>query len=91
MVRAQVLKLVSLPLWHSLSAGRLQLEMHSQPTLVKHWKHLVKKEGKAAGKPDYLPPKQRPESAFLPGLLEEFLSVLDQVCDQGVKSKNILK
>lgn len=30
-VRAQVLRLVSLPLWHALSRGRLQLELHDQP------------------------------------------------------------
>lgn len=30
-VRAQMLRLVSLPLWHALSRGRLQLELHDQP------------------------------------------------------------
>ena len=30
-VRAQALRLVSLPLWHALSRGRLQLELHDQP------------------------------------------------------------
>ena len=30
-MRAQVLRLVSLPLWHALSRGRLQLELHDQP------------------------------------------------------------
>ncbi len=48
MVRSQVLRLVSLPLWHALSKGRLQLELHNQPQLAKHWKHLAKKEAKAA-------------------------------------------
>ena len=51
MVRGQVLKLVSLPLWQALSNGRLQLELHAHPQLAKHWKALLKKEGKAAGKP----------------------------------------
>lgn len=37
-VRACVLRLVSLPLWHALSRGRLQLELHDQPGLAKHWK-----------------------------------------------------
>lgn len=50
LVRAQVLRLVSLPLWHALSRGRLQLELHDQPQLAKHWKHLAKKEAKAATK-----------------------------------------
>ncbi len=48
LVRGQVLRLVSLPLWHALSRGRLQLELHDQPQLAKHWKHLAKKEAKAA-------------------------------------------
>jgi len=47
MVRAQVLRLVSLPLWQALSPGRLQLELHALPQLGKHWKHLLKKEQKA--------------------------------------------
>jgi len=46
MVRAQVLRLVSLPLWQALSPGRLQLELHALPQLGKHWKHLLKKEQK---------------------------------------------
>ncbi len=54
-MRGQALKLVSLPLWHSLGAGRLQLELHAHPQLAKHWKSLTKKEAKAAGKPGYVP------------------------------------
>ena len=50
MVRGQVLRLVSLPLWHALSSGRLQLELHAQPQLTKHWKSLLKKDSKAAKK-----------------------------------------
>ncbi|KAG2495214.1 hypothetical protein HYH03_006820 [Edaphochlamys debaryana] len=50
MVRAQVLRVVSLPLWHSLSAGRLQLELHAHESLAKHWKAAAKKEAKAAAK-----------------------------------------
>lgn len=46
MVRVQVLRLVSLPLWQALSPGRLQLELHALPQLGKHWKHLLKKEQK---------------------------------------------
>jgi intron-binding protein aquarius len=46
MVRPLVLRLVSLPLWRALSAGRLQLELHAQPQLAKHWKALAKKEAK---------------------------------------------
>lgn len=75
MVRTQVLKLVSIPLWHALSKGRLQLELHAQPQLAKHWKNLAKKEVKAAAKAGHVPIKQRPEATFIPGLVEEFLEV----------------
>lgn len=78
MVRAQVLKLVSLPLWHSLSSGRLKLELHAHPTLAKRWHRLSKKEAKAAASnPDHVPVQERPEATFIPTLLEMFLTALD--------------
>ncbi|GFR52138.1 hypothetical protein Agub_g14653, partial [Astrephomene gubernaculifera] len=94
MVRGQVLRVVSLPLWHSLSPGRLQLELHAHEALAKHWKAAAKKEAKAAAKKakagdkgggegagggGYVPVPQRPEVRFLPQLLEEFLAVMDKV------------
>ena len=82
-VRGLALRLVSLPLWHALSRGRLQLELHDQPQLARHWKHLAKKEAKAAAAAAaaaageaYTPVERRPEAAFLPALLEEFLGTL---------------
>lgn len=67
-MRAQVLRLVSLPLWHALSRGRLQLELHDQPQLARHWKHLAKREAKAAAAGgDHVPVQQRPEATFVPG------------------------
>lgn len=45
-----MLRLVSLPIWHGLSHGRLQLELAAQPALAKRWKALLKKEAKAAGR-----------------------------------------
>ena len=42
-VRGQALQLVSLPTWHALSRGRLQLELHAHPKLAKHWRHAAKK------------------------------------------------
>jgi hypothetical protein len=82
----QVLKLVSLPVWHSLSPGRLQLELAAQPALAKRWKTLLKKEAKAAkaaaaakdagaaaAAAAELP---KAEASFLPGMLQEFLKCL---------------
>eukprot|EP00798_Chlamydomonas_sp_ICE-L_P018650 gene18650-25166_t len=65
MVRGQALRLVSLPLWMALSSGRLQLELHAHPQLAKHWKSLQKKDQ-----------KQRPESRFIPAMLDQFLDVV---------------
>jgi len=88
---AQVLKLVSLPVWHSLSPGRLQLELAAQPGLAKRWKALLKKEAKAAkAAAAAAAAKDTPETAaaaaaaelpkaeatFLPGMLQEFLKCL---------------
>ncbi|GAX76342.1 hypothetical protein CEUSTIGMA_g3788.t1 [Chlamydomonas eustigma] len=78
MVRGQVLRLVSLPLWQALSQGRLQLELHAHPQLAKHWKALLKKEQKAAAKPGYVPPSQRMEVQFIPSLLTDFIEMLDK-------------
>ena len=54
-----------------------QLELQSHDTLQKHWQHLVKKDAKAMknGIPGHVPVAQRPEAAFLPALLTEFLQV----------------
>eukprot|EP00879_Flechtneria_rotunda_P011994 GHRR01012527.1.p1 GENE.GHRR01012527.1~~GHRR01012527.1.p1 ORF type:complete len:1484 (+),score=529.45 GHRR01012527.1:151-4602(+) len=60
MVRAQVLKLVSLPIWHGLSPGRLQLELAAQPALAKRWRALLKKEAKAAKVAAAAAAKQQP-------------------------------
>jgi hypothetical protein len=89
MVRSCALRLVSLPLWNALSPGRLQLELHGQPTLAKKWKALTRKEAKAAkavaaaggggGGGGFVPAAERPEAKFLPGVMEELLETLGRV------------
>lgn len=78
MVRKETLKLVGLPLWHALSAGRLQLELHEHPQLVKPWKNLAKKDAKAAAanSTTHIPIKQRPETTYLPLLITEYFQQL---------------
>jgi intron-binding protein aquarius len=77
MVRGQVLKLVSLPLWFALSRGRLQLELHEQEPLAKRWRHMIKKDAKAAAKDaGHVPLKEKPEATFFAGMLDEFLTTL---------------
>lgn len=78
MVRAQVLKLVSLPLWHSLSDGRLKLELHAHPSLGKRWHRLAKKEAKdSRTNASHCPIKLRAETTFIPSLLSVFLEALE--------------
>ncbi|KAL2620782.1 hypothetical protein R1flu_000987 [Riccia fluitans] len=80
MVRAPVLKLAHLKLWHALSRGRLQMEFFFHPKeVLEPWKKLLKKEAKLAkkaGSKQY-DPKQELEVKFLPSLIQEFLQILD--------------
>eukprot|EP00775_Hariotina_reticulata_P008502 gene8502-8684_t len=69
MVRPQVLKLVSLPIWHGLSPGRLQLELAAQPALAKRWKALLKKERFVEWLIDLL--SQLPTRRFVHALIED--------------------
>ena len=55
MVRAHFLRLVSLPMWETLTPRHLQSLLASQPQLARPWKFLSKrraKEAKAGGTPD---------------------------------------
>lgn len=56
------------------------MELHGQSNLAKHWKHLAKKEAKAAKKEgdSYTAITSRPEVTFIPSLLSEFLEVPPQ-------------
>eukprot|EP00898_Chlorokybus_atmophyticus_P006825 jgi/Chlat1/7143/Chrsp57S06803 len=86
MVRTQVLRLVSLQLWHCLSPGRLQTELSASPQLEKHWRYLQKKEVKAKKSANYVPPSERPETFFIPSFIHEFLELLDTVVNSGTSN-----
>lgn len=47
-VRVVMLKLVTLPLWCSLSNSRQTLELHQHPELVERWKKMARRDKKAA-------------------------------------------
>ena len=87
-VRGCVLPLVSLPLWCGLSAGRLQMELSRNSNLEKHWRHLQKKQGKAAkkaleaGKPAPIALAETVEATWLTDLVRDFL----QTCENAVDS-----
>lgn len=77
-VSQTVLKLVSLQLWHSLSHGRLQMELCLNPHLIKKWEKMNKKERREAKKKgqEFIPSNIL-EVNFLRNLIEEFLEILD--------------
>lgn len=77
-VSETVLKLVSLQLWHSLSFGRLQMELCLNPQLIKKWKKMTKKEVKEAKRGGQAFDSSKTlEVTFLRNLIEEFLEILD--------------
>ncbi len=87
LVRGRVLRLVGLPMWHTLSRGRLQLELHEHPQLAKHWKHMAKKDAKKAqaAASGYVPASESIDATFLPSLLADFLEHLSSaVAANGV-------
>ena len=82
-VRGCALRLVALPLWRSLSEGRRELELARAPALAKHWKKLEKRDAKRKkagggdqGGENCDDPASRPESAFLPLLVREWLAAV---------------
>ena len=90
-VRKVALPLVSLPIWHALSPGRLQLELAHNAQLEKHWRALQRKEAKAAKAGGGEASAAAKAAAFLPGLVDDFLQLLQQDCgpaaDQGALSE----
>jgi len=76
MIRAQMLKLVSLPLWFHLNPKKLEQELEKTPENVQDlWANLTamaEKGEKGAG-------PETTEASFIPGMLQEFFSVLDSV------------
>ena len=82
-VRPHALRLVGLPLWRALSPGRRELELAEAPALARPWKRLLKKDAKAAAEGGATDPATRPESAYLPALIREWLSALAGVGPDG--------
>ncbi|KAK3147071.1 hypothetical protein QOZ80_3BG0277710 [Eleusine coracana subsp. coracana] len=78
LVRETILQLVSLKLWHTLSFGRLQMELCLNPELIKKWTKIKRREAKEAKKSDQpVNPSEMLENKFLRNLIEEFLEILD--------------
>lgn len=74
-VSETVLKLASLKSWYSLSYGRFQMELCLNPSLIKKWKRMIKKESGKGG--HHSDQSTAVEVMFLRNLIEEFLEILD--------------
>ncbi|GJP44192.1 hypothetical protein CLOM_g3581, partial [Closterium sp. NIES-68] len=97
LVRACVLPLVSLPLWHALSPARRERELHPHAHLQGLWERLLKRDAKnraarlaavAEGggrraEAEAAERRDRRSVRFLPGLILEFFAVLDEVVEKG--------
>ncbi|CAI5981702.1 unnamed protein product [Closterium sp. NIES-65] len=97
LVRACVLPLVSLPLWHALSPARRERELHPHAHLLALWSRLLKRDaknrharlaavaegGEKRAEAEAAERKERRGVRFLPGLILEFFSVLDEVVEKG--------
>jgi len=75
MLRPHALRLVSLPMWETLTPTHLQQLLAAQPQLAKPWKGLSKRRDKEA-KMASPPASSRHEREFIPGLLRAFLRAL---------------
>lgn len=78
MVRAQALRLVSLPMWFSLSDQDVASRLAEQPQLARPWKFLKKRRAKEAKVEGGPPPASRHEAEFLPSLLRNAIAALSQ-------------
>eukprot|EP00966_Prymnesium_polylepis_P265931 6142910-Prymnesium_polylepis.1 len=76
MVRPHALRLVSLPMWFTISPKALAGHLAAQPQLQQPWKFLQKKRKKEA-KLDAPPAASRHEREFIPSLLQAFLTALE--------------
>ncbi|CAI5501808.1 unnamed protein product [Closterium sp. Naga37s-1] len=97
LVRACVLPLVSLPLWHALSPACRERELHPHAHLLALWARLLKRDaknrtarlaavaegGERRAEAEAAERKERRGVRFLPGLILEFFSVLDEVVEKG--------
>jgi len=79
LVRTQVQKLVSLPMWACLLPSRREAELKSIPKWKKFWKLIGKKDAKEA--PDALENLQF-ERKFLSNMIKKFLKILYTIQEQ---------
>jgi intron-binding protein aquarius len=87
MINKQLLRLVSLPLWFNLNEKKLEQELDKTSDDVQGlWEHLqeqVEKGARGVG-------PESVEASFMPGLLQDFFSVLEGIEPDSKPSKDTL-
>ncbi|KAJ8045846.1 RNA helicase aquarius [Holothuria leucospilota] len=78
LIREQVQRLVSLPMWITLLPGRLEEELNTFSKYRKFWKIVKKNDAKAD---DETRSKNERERRFLANLIRHFYDVLDSITD----------
>jgi len=87
MIRAQMLRLVSLPLWHNLNEKKLEQELDKTSDDVQAlWDHLSEQ----AAKGEKGTGAESVEASFMPGLLKDFFSVLESVEPGSKPSRDVI-
>lgn len=76
LIRGACIRVVSLPLWHCLSAPKLQSELERAPKMQRLWKALQKKDQTQQAQANQ-------ERDFLPSLLRQFFKTLRTVSTTG--------
>ncbi|TRZ02669.1 hypothetical protein DNTS_024402 [Danionella cerebrum] len=83
LIREQVQKLVSLPMWMCLLPARLEQELKKVPKLEKFWKLIKKNTEKMSAQEKEQAQRER---SFLASLISRFLMVLDSIPESGLVS-----
>ena len=78
LVREEVKRLVSLPMWISLQQGRRELEFRKYPKWRKYWKVIRKKDNPECKE------KLEWERKFLHRLMIKFMTILETISEEGL-------
>ncbi|XP_030854514.1 RNA helicase aquarius isoform X2 [Strongylocentrotus purpuratus] len=79
-IREQVQRLVSLPMWVCLLPGRLEAELKAYPKYKKFWKIIMKNDAKLD---DETKKRNDFERRFLANLIQLFYTILDSIQEEG--------
>jgi len=88
LIRDQVQKLISLPMWTCILPGRLEQELKVIPRYRKYWNVILKKDRKADE--DTLKKLQK-ERTFLSNLIKAFYKILNSIEEEGDINKHCIR